>query len=122
MIRSISTVGLVAVLAMACSHSLPASRVASAETAVQSAREAGADRAPAANKQLTLAEDELAQAKNMNSNGDGDQADAMLRRAESDAALAAALADEARGKARIESPTQGGEDRTRAKQPPPEGR
>ena len=94
--RTISTVGLVAAFAVGCGSSLPPARVASTETAVQSAREAGAERVPQADQHLKMAEDNLARAKTLNAKKDGDKAEAMLRRASADAALAAALTDEAK--------------------------
>jgi hypothetical protein len=120
--RTISTVGLLAAAAMACSQTVPASRVASAETAVQLARQGGAASIPNANNQLAIAEDEIVQAKNLNDKRNGDAAEAMLVRAEADAALAAALANEAQHKARLEVPNRGTEDATRAKQAPQQGR
>jgi hypothetical protein len=114
--RTISTVGLVAVFAIGCASTLPSSRVQATETAVQSARESGAGGVPEADKHLKMADDALAQAKSLNRKGEGDEAEAMLTRAEADAALAAALSDEAKQKAAI----QGSKGEVRAKQPPPD--
>lgn len=107
MMRSISTLGLVAALAVGCSASpVPPARMASAETAVQSAREAGAERSPEASRHLTLAEDELGKAKMLNSKGKTDEAEQALTRSQSDAALAAALAREAEQRAKSGSMNQ----------------
>jgi hypothetical protein len=112
--HKISTIGLVAVFAIGCASTVQPGRLAATETAVQSARAAGAERITDANTHLKLAEDELAQAKRLNSQGDGHAAEALLSRAESDAALAAALSDEAREKEPPKVPT----DSARAKQQP----
>lgn len=118
--RTISTVGLVAIFAIGCASTVPSSRVGATETAVQLARESGAAQVADANAQLKLAEDELAQAKRLNRKGDGDGAEALLSRADSDAALAAALSDEAKSKQKASA-----ESRThdvRAKRPAAPGR
>lgn len=113
--RTISTVGLAAAFVVGCGSTVPPARIASSEAAVQAAREAGAERVPAANKHLQAAEDELVKAKGVNSTKDREAAEAHLERAEADAALAAALADEARQKqVPMEEPTPQGK---RAKQP-----
>lgn len=105
---SISMLGVVAAWAAAACGStpVPPARVASTETAVQSARQAGADRVPAANAELKRAEDELGKAKTLIGEGDNKEAEAMLMRAESDAALAAALTREAQQKAVTEAAMQ----------------
>lgn len=100
--QTISTAGLVLAFAIGCGSSVPPARVASTETAVRSARAAGAERVPDANHHLKLAEDELAKAKTLSSKKHRDEAEAMLHRAGADAALAAALTDEARQKAATE--------------------
>lgn len=110
---TISTAGLVAAFAIGCASTVPPARVASTETAVQAARDSGADNVPGANAHLKMAEQELAKAKSLNGK-DRDGAEALLTRADSDAALAAALTDEARQKASAESGTHP----ARAKQPP----
>lgn len=115
--RTISTAGLVALaLAIGCGSSVPTTRVASAEAAVQTARASGANDVPEASKQLKVAEQELAKAKSLNEDKDRDEAEAMFSRAEADAALAASLANEANKKAVIESPRGAG---TMQPQPPP---
>lgn len=112
--RTISTVVIVA-LAISCTTSVPPARLAATETAVQSARDAGAERVAEANKHLQMAEQELAEARMLDAEGKPSAAEAMLRRADSDAALAAALSDEARQK---KAGTEDETDRVRAKQPP----
>jgi Domain of unknown function (DUF4398) len=99
--RIIPAVALVAAtVALGCGSTLPEARIASTETAVQTARASGAaDRNSQASQHLKMAEDELAQAKALNGERKGDEADALLRRSEADAAYAAALSDEAKQKA-----------------------
>jgi hypothetical protein len=114
--RTIPTIGLAALFAIGCGSTLPSSRVAATETAVQSARAAGADRVAGANTHLKLAEDELAEAKRLNGEREGSKAEAMLNRADSDAELAAALSDEAGRKETMQPEPQ--QAPTRAKQAP----
>ncbi len=128
--RTISTIGLVAAFAIGCGSTVPEARVASTETAVQSARASGADRDPEASRHLKMAEAELSKAKALNGKREGDEASALLSRAESDAALAAALSDEAKQKAwaagagttTTTGATEPSEAPSRAKQPPPQKR
>ena len=113
--QSIWTLGLVAALAVGCkSSSVPPARVASTEAAVKSAREAGADRVPDAQARLKAAEDQLVMAKRLIDKGETGEVEGLLTRAESDAALAAALSYEAQQKAATEAEKQP----VRAKQPP----
>jgi Domain of unknown function (DUF4398) len=97
---SISTIALALATALAAgcaSTTVPPARVASTESAVQSARAAGADRVPDASAHLKAAEDQLGRAKNLiEKKKDSDQAEALLSRAKSDAALAVALSQQAR--------------------------
>lgn len=103
--RTISTAGLVvAALVIGCGSSVPPSQVASAETAVRSARASGADQNQEAKKHLRMAEDELAKAKKLNADKDHDEAMAMFNRASADAALAESLANESKKKALIAAP------------------
>jgi hypothetical protein len=97
-----SALGLMAAFVVGCtSASVPPARVASTEAAVQSARDAGADRDPKAKEQLTTAENQLGEAKRIiGAKGDAHQAEALLTRAKSDAALAASLSREAQQKAK----------------------
>jgi hypothetical protein len=107
--RSISTLGLVAAFAAGCAATpVPSTRFASTEAAVQSARQAGADRIPDASKHLKMAEEQLGSARSLDrGHGKPEEVDAMLIRAKSDAALAAALAQEAKQKARTGAPAPG---------------
>jgi hypothetical protein len=120
----ISTVGLLAACAAAAgcaSKPVPEARVAATQAAIQSARQVGADRSPAASKQLGSAEEQLNAARGRIKKGDNEEAEMLLTRAESDAALAAALAREARQKAATDAAMQ----RTRAVSAPmgqPSGR
>ena len=94
----IPIITFLAACAGCASTPVPDARVASTESAVQSARAAGADRVPEANQHLRMADDELGKARGFIQNGDNDKATAMLRRAESDANLAAALSRETKQK------------------------
>jgi hypothetical protein len=75
--------------------------VQSAESAVQWARASGANHDPVASKHLSRAEGELRKAKSLNKDKDRDEAEAMFSRAEADAQLAAAIANESNKKAEI---------------------
>jgi hypothetical protein len=116
---SISTLGFVAALAVGCASSPPAGRVASTETAVQSARASGVDRSAEATNHLQMAEQALDEAKAIiKKDGYTDQAQALLMRADSDAALAAALSREAKQESGMRGEPQ--KQPVRAKQPPAE--
>src|SRR5262245_15246951 len=92
----IAALGLAAAGAVGCASTpVPAAQVASAETTLRGAREAGADRVPEANRHLQMADDQLGQAKKLIKKGDNDKAAALLARSQSDAALATGLTQEA---------------------------
>ncbi len=73
-------------------------KLAAAEASVRGAEEVDAEAEPRAGLQLKLAQDQLAEAKILSKNGDGEEADRMLARAQVDADLAIALAKEASAK------------------------
>jgi hypothetical protein len=103
----ISTLAIMAACAAGCASTpVPTAQVASTETAVQSARAAGASGVPQASSHLTDAESELGKAKNLINSGDNDQAGPLLTRAEADANLAAALSREAQQKASTDAAIQ----------------
>lgn len=103
----ISTLGLVAALAVGCASTpVPATRLASTESAVQAAKSAGAERVPVASTHLTKAETDLGKAKSLITKGDNDDAATLLTRAEADASLAAALSREAQQKAATDAAVQ----------------
>jgi uncharacterized protein DUF4398 len=85
-------------LAWACSSSWPEPKqpLADAEAAARSAREVGADSQPAAKLKVTLAEEQIAEAKAHIAKGDNERATYLLARARADAELALALAHEQR--------------------------
>src|SRR4029077_18978436 len=87
---------LIAAMAMGCGASFPTptQRMADAEAAERSARELGADSVPAAKVQVKLADEQIAQAKVLVSNGENKRADYVLIRARADAELALSLARE----------------------------
>jgi hypothetical protein len=68
--------------------------LADAQSAERSAREVGANDAPAAQLSLKLAQDQIAQAQKAMSNGDNERADSLLIRAKMDGELALAQARE----------------------------
>lgn len=68
--------------------------MAEAESASRSAREVGADTQPAAKLRVTLADEQIAQAKAAIAKGDNERATYLLVRARADAELALALAHE----------------------------
>ena len=60
-------------------------------SAISAAEEAGASKVPSASLYLQLAKEELENAKGLAANGDKEQAESMLLRAQADAELAVAL-------------------------------
>jgi uncharacterized protein YqfA (UPF0365 family) len=80
----------------ACGASFPppTQRLADAQSAERSAREVGANEAPAAQLSLKLAQDQIGQAQKAMSNGDNERADSLLIRAKMDGELALAQARE----------------------------
>jgi hypothetical protein len=89
---SAATAGLGCVSA----HMPSASHIASAEAAIRTARELGAERVPDAAVHLDLAERQLARAMSDIDRGDAHDARWMVARADADAHLALALTREAR--------------------------
>ena len=80
----------------ACGASFPppTQRLADAQSAERSAREVGADNAPAAQLSLKLAQDQIVMAQKAMGNGDNERADSLLIRAKMDGELAVAQARE----------------------------
>ena len=72
----------------------PTQRLADAQSAERSAREVGANDAPAAQLSLKLAQDQIGQAQKAIANGDNERADSLLIRAKMDGELALAQARE----------------------------
>jgi hypothetical protein len=95
MMKSLDCVRIAAVslAAVACGASRPppTDHLATAIAAVHGAQVAGAPQVPKAALQLKLAEEQVAQARRMMSNGDNERADYMTLRAFNDAQLAVAL-------------------------------
>ncbi len=85
--RSVVVVSLTACAGSAA----PASSTASAQAAIRSAREVGAERDPTAALHLQYAAEQFDRAERLSRNGDGDEAGRMLLRAQADAELAMAL-------------------------------
>lgn len=87
--------------AAACASApIPADRMASAEAAIRSAAEVGAEGTPQASLHLKMARDQLADAKNLINSGDIDRAEMVLTRAQIDAELALVLARESAARAK----------------------
>jgi len=80
----------------ACGASFPppTQRLADAQSAERSAREVGANDAPAAQLSLKLAQDQIGLAQKAMANGENEQADSLLIRAKMDGELALAQARE----------------------------
>ena len=76
----------------------PEARAASSEGAIRGAEEAGAASVPNAALHLKLAQEQRQAGLDLMKNGDNERATSVLRRAESDAELAVALAREASAK------------------------
>jgi hypothetical protein len=106
--RLISTLGFMTAFVVGCTKpAVPPAAVTSAEVSVQTAREAGANRDPQAKQHLTMAQNQVDEAKQIiKAKGDPGEAYALLTRAKSDAALAAALTREADEKAKAAAPIQ----------------
>ena len=83
-------------LAMGCSESWPEPKqpLADAEAAARSAREVGAESQPAAKLKVTLADEQIADAKASIEKDDNERATFQILRARADAELALALAHE----------------------------
>lgn len=83
-------------LAIGCSSSWPEPKqpLADAEAAARSAREVGAESQPAAKLKVTLADEQIADAKERIEKEDNERATFLILRARADAELALALAHE----------------------------
>jgi uncharacterized protein YqfA (UPF0365 family) len=94
--NSIRLLLVTAPLIGACAGSFPppTQRLADAQSAERSAREVGANDAPAAQLSLKLAQDQIGQAQKAMVDGDNQRADALLIRAKMDGELALAQARE----------------------------
>jgi hypothetical protein len=92
----LSVLMITAPLVGACAATLPppTQRLADAQSSERSAREVGADKVPAAQLSLKLANDQIAQAQKAMADGDNVRADMLLVRAKADSELALAQARE----------------------------
>ena len=86
--------GSAAVLGACASSPIPAEKLAQSEAAVRSAHELGAENVPRAALHLKVANEQLAQAKQLIAEGDNQRAEYTLMRAQADAETALALARE----------------------------
>ena len=83
------------ILAQACGAAVPAEQVTAAKAAVRAAEVAGAEEEPSASLQLKHARDQIAQAEKLiRDEEDAEAATWLLKRAEVDADLALAMAEE----------------------------
>jgi len=98
-------------LAACASAPLPSERMASAESAVRAAKEVGSDQVPKAQLMVKLAEEQIAQAKQLAKEGETEKASSLLTRATADAELALAMAREEQARAAASGPQH--------EQPPP---
>ena len=96
-------ISAIAMLTLAACASVPVSpeKFQASEQAIQWAAAAGAERDPAAAKYLELARGEMSQGKQLSDGGSRAQAETMLQRAEADARLASATAQENASKAEV---------------------
>ena len=87
---------LLAVAVAGCgSYPAPTAKMSSAEAAMRSATEVGAGKVPQAQLHVTLAQEQIAKAKALMSDGDNERAESLLVRAQADAELALSLAKQA---------------------------
>jgi len=85
----------VATATVGCASAAPPNeKLASSEAALRGAQEVGAQTVPKASLHLKLAQEQIAQAKALMSDGENELAGSVLDRAKSDAELALALARE----------------------------
>lgn len=114
---------------IACASNPPTEHLAASMAAVRGAETAGAASVPQAALHLKLAQEQIAQAREMIARDQNDRADAMTIRAFNDAELALALAREAQIKSQLESfaeanpgqgsaPTRGADEPLDATNPP----
>lgn len=94
--NSILSIAGALALTAACGGSFPppTQRLADAQAVERSAREVGANEAPAAQLSLKHTQDQIAQAEQAMAAGDNERADALLIRAKADGELALAQARE----------------------------
>lgn len=111
--RHVSKVRIVAIAAGVAASAItlgcasnPPLRTEGSTSGIRAAEEVGASNVPRAALHLQLAKEELQLARSLATNGDKDQAESMLLRAEADAELAVALsredAEKAEGQAAVE--------------------
>lgn len=94
---------MIGLCAIGCAHGpAPTDQVASSLAAVRGAEEAGAPNVPEAALHLKLAQEEIAQAKQMMENKDNDRARDRALRAGNDAELAVVIAREAASRHKLE--------------------
>lgn len=94
-VSALSLVLSLPLLGACATTQLSSDRLSSSEAAIRSADELGAAQVPQAALHLKLAQEQLAQAKKLNEDGDNERADLVLQRANVDAELAVALVKEA---------------------------
>lgn len=95
-------------LLLACGASMPppTQRMADAQSAQRAAQELGAAKQPSAQLHLKLAEEQMAKAKKLMSEGNNEEASSLLIRAKADSELAVALAREQKAAADLQAATK----------------
>src|SRR5512147_1761620 len=87
----ISTTAFLLLATSCASYPAPSDHLASAIAAARGAQEAGAQQVPRAALHLKLADEQIAQARQLIQNGDNERADYLTLRAYNDAELAVAI-------------------------------
>jgi hypothetical protein len=97
--KLIASVATLATMAGCASYPIPVQHMADAEGAARSANDVGAGQNPQATLHLKMANEELAQAKQLVADGDNEKADSVLVRAKADGELALGEARESQAQA-----------------------
>ena len=102
-IRQFACLSILLVFGVACGASSPPQmQLSKSQSAIRGAETAGAEESPKAKLHLKMAKDHLANAEQLIAEEEYDDASLVLRRAEVDAELAIALANEGRARERAE--------------------
>jgi len=88
----LASIGALALLMGGCAHDPPTQQLQSSSAAVRAAEEVGAQKEPKAALHLQLAKEQTERAQKMLKDGNREDAEMLLVRAEADANLAVALA------------------------------
>lgn len=113
--RTLLSIGTAALLFGACAHAPPTEQLQSSSAAVRAAEEVGAQKEPKAALHLQLAKEQTERAQKMLKDGNREDGEMLLVRAEADANLAVALARTSQEQA----DAQGAADKVRSLQQAP---